>query len=186
MIDRDWHRSMVVSRTPLFTGLEEAALEDVLSCSRSRRYTAGQLICREGDASSSVFLLCRGVVTAFVTSVTSSRVATVARLRPGDVIGEVGFITNLPRSASVIARSDAELLEIAREDFARLLVRHPELLANITQLLAERLAKETPICAIAAPGRLSSSLSESGWRPRQRVSSRRRVVRAPTALPPST
>jgi CRP-like cAMP-binding protein len=170
MIDRDWHRSVVVGRTPLFTGLEEAVLEDVLGCSRSRRYTAGQLICREGDASSNVFVVCRGVATAFVTSVTSSRVATVARLRPGDVIGEVGFITNLPRSASVIARSDAELLEIAREDFARLLVRHPELLANITQLLAGRLAKRNAdlrhrstgeIVVLVLGGRLASTAASA-------------------------
>jgi NTE family protein len=141
MIDRDWRRSMVVSRAPLFAGLDAAALEDVLSRARSRQYTAGQLICRQGDASTSVFVLCRGVATAFVTSVTSSSVATVARLRPGDVIGEVGFITHLPRSASVMARSDAVLLEIAGGDFAGLLARHPALLANITQLIAGRLAR---------------------------------------------
>ena len=166
---------MVVGRTPLFTGLEEAALEDVLGCSRSRRYTAGQLICREGDASSSVFVLCHGVATAFVTSVTSSRVATVARLRPGDVIGEVGFITNLPRSASVIARSDAELLEIAREDFAGFSFDIPNSWRiSLSSWLGDS-PSETPICAIAAPGRSSSSFSEGGWRPRQRVSLRRHV-----------
>jgi CRP-like cAMP-binding protein len=132
---------MISSRAPLFTGLDAAALEDVLGCARSRRYTAGQLICREGDPSDSVFVLSHGIATAFVTSVTSSRVATVARLRPGDLIGEVGFITNSPRSASVMARSDAVLLEIAGEDFAGLLARHPGLLANITQLMAGRLAR---------------------------------------------
>jgi NTE family protein len=141
MIDRGWRHSMMVSRAPLFAGLDEAALEDVLSCARSRRYTAGQLICREGDASTSVFVLCRGVATAFVTSATSSSVATVARLHPGDVIGEVGFIGHLPRSASVMARSDAVLLEIAGEDFAGLLARHQALLTNIAQLMAGRLAR---------------------------------------------
>lgn len=86
-------------------------------------------------------MLCRGVATAFVTSVTSSSAATVARFRPGDVIGEVGFITNLPRSASVMARSDVELLEIAGNDFAGLLARHAGLLANITRLMGGRLAR---------------------------------------------
>jgi NTE family protein len=132
---------MDLSRAPLFTGLDEAALEDVLGCTRPRRYTTGQLICREGDPSDSVFVLCRGVAAVFVTSAASSAVATVARLRPGDFIGEVGFITNLPRSASVMARSDAVLLEIAGEDFAGLLARHPALVANIAQLMGGRLAR---------------------------------------------
>jgi NTE family protein len=132
---------MVLTRTPLFSGLGETALNDVLACTRSRSYTAGQIICREGDPSDSVFVLCRGVATAFVTPVTSSSIATVARLHPGDIIGEVGFVTHLPRSASVMARSDAELLEIPADDFAGLLARHPALLANMTKLIGGRLAR---------------------------------------------
>jgi cyclic nucleotide-binding protein len=113
-------------------------------------------------------VLCRGVATAFVTSVTSSRVATVARLRPGDVIGEVGFITNLPRSASVIARSDAELLEIAREDFARLLVRHPELLTLYDHLVLSLRPKDVIATfnwdPFLIPDRTPWRVGE-GWRP---------------------
>jgi len=160
---------MVFTRAPLFSGLGEAALNDVLGCTRSRSYTAGQMICREGDPSNSIFVLCRGVATAFVTSVTSSRVATVARLHAGDIIGEVGFITNLPRSASVMARSDAELLEIGGDDFAGLLARHPGLLANMTKLMGGRLARRNAdlrsrstgeIVALVVGERLASTVAK--------------------------
>jgi len=130
-----------LARVPLFTGLDDATRDDIFSCMHSRHYAAGELICRQGDPSDSLFLLRSGVAHAFLTSLTGSSVTTIARLRPGDVIGEVGLVTNLPRSASVIARSDAVVLELAREDVATLLTRHPRLLANITQVIGGRLAK---------------------------------------------
>ena len=130
-----------LARVPLFTGLDDATRDDIFSCMHSRHYAAGELICRQGDPSDSLFLLRSGVAHAFLTSLTGSSVTTIARLRPGDVIGEVGVVTNLPRSASVIARSDAVVLELAREDVATLLTRHPRLLANITQVIGGRLAK---------------------------------------------
>ena len=127
------------ARVPLFTGLDEATIEDIVSCMQTTRYAAGELICRQGDPSDSLFLLRSGVAQAFLKSLTGSR--TIARLRPGDVIGEVGVVTNLPRSASVIARSDAVVLQVARDDVGSLLTRHPRLLANITQVIGGRLAK---------------------------------------------
>src|SRR5438034_6795965 len=130
-----------LARVPLFTGLDDATRDDIFSCMHSRHYAAGELICRQGDPSDSLFLLRSGVAHAFLTSLTGSSVTTIARLRPGDVIGEVGLVTNLPRSASVIARSDAVVLKLAREDVATLLTRHPRLLANITQVIGGRLAK---------------------------------------------
>jgi signal-transduction protein with cAMP-binding, CBS, and nucleotidyltransferase domain len=104
--------NLSLARVPLFTGLDDATRDDILSCIHSRRYAAGELICRQGDPSDSLFLLRSGVAQAFLTSLTGSSSTTIARLRPGDVIGEVGVVTNLPRSASVLARSDAVVLEL--------------------------------------------------------------------------
>jgi hypothetical protein len=117
--------NLPLARVPLFTGLDDATIDDIFSCMQLRHYAAGELICRQGDPSDSLFLLRSGVAQAFLTSLTGSNATTIARLRPGDVIGEVGVVTRLPRSASVIARSDAVVLELARDDVASLLVRHP-------------------------------------------------------------
>ena len=68
------------------------------------------------------------------------RTATVGHLRAGDVVGEVGALTGLPRSATVVASSDAGALEIKREDFGRLLAAHPRLQTNLARILGARLA----------------------------------------------
>lgn len=128
--------------TPLFAGLDGAAVADILACAHTRRYGAGQLICREGEASDGVLVLERGLAEAFVPSVTDSRATSVGCLHAGDVVGEVGVVTDRPRSASVIARSDVRAIEIARDDFLRLLARHPRLQANLAHVLGGRLAEE--------------------------------------------
>jgi NTE family protein len=133
--------NLPLARVPLFRGLEDSTRDEIFSCMRSRHYAAGELICRQGDPSDSLFLLRSGVAQAFLTSLTGSSSTTIARLRPGDVIGEVGVVANLPRSASVIARSEVVAFELMSDEVATLLTRHPRLLANITQVIGGRLAK---------------------------------------------
>ena len=93
------------ARVPLFTGLDDATIDDIFSCMQSRRYAAGELICRQGDPSDSLFLLRSGVAQAFLTSLTGSNATTIARLRPGDVIGGSGWLrTCLAQPASSLGQ----------------------------------------------------------------------------------
>ena len=130
-----------LARVPLFAGLDQLALLDVERLIRLRRHGAGQIICAQGQPSDSVFVVRSGRAHAVVTSMDGSRTVEVARLRPGDVIGEVGVVTDLPRSASVMAHSEVTVMELAREDFIGLLARHPLLQRNLAQLLGGRLAR---------------------------------------------
>ena len=102
--DLDRRSDMFPMAAPLFSGLDGAAVADVLACARPRRYGAGQLICGEGEASDRVLVLERGLAEVFVPSVSDSSATFIGCLHPGDVVGEVGVVTDRPRSASVIAR----------------------------------------------------------------------------------
>src|SRR5919106_3353155 len=68
--------NLPLARVPLFSGLDDATIDDIFSCMRSRRYAAGELICRQGDPSDSLFLLRSGVAQAFLTSLTGSSATT--------------------------------------------------------------------------------------------------------------
>jgi NTE family protein len=128
----------------LLAGLDDPALRAIESIAQPRYYTTGQVICRQGDPSDTVFVLRRGFAQALVVPVGGSA-AMVAQLRPGDVIGEIGVLAAVPRSATVVARSEAVALEIRADDFARLLVSHPRLRENLTHVLAGRLARSNAV-----------------------------------------
>ena len=132
-------RVPVLPRGPLFAQLDAKALDDIRRHTRSRRYAAGAVICQEGERGDSVLVLQRGSADVRVASKTERRTVDVRQLRAGDLVGEVGALTGLPRSATVVASSDTDALEITREDFDRLLADHPRLEANLTRLLGARL-----------------------------------------------
>ena len=125
---------------PLFAQVDAKALEDIWRHARPRRYAAGDVICREGTRADSVLVLQRGSADVHVTSGAEKGTAIVGHLRAGDIVGEVGALTGLPRTATVVASSDAGALEITREDFDGLLADHPRLQTNLTRILGARLA----------------------------------------------
>ena len=92
--------------TPLFAGLTPDALDAAATVAQPRRYAAGETMCRQGEPSDGLMILRRGVAQAFVEPVTGAALTQVARFRPGDVVGEIGLLAHVPRSATVVARSD--------------------------------------------------------------------------------
>ena len=136
----------------LFTGLDDAQLNTVASVLRERRVAPGVAILTEGERSTSLFILATGAVG------TSRRMGLAARgpvdpasekvlvhLRAPQFFGEMGLITDLDRSATVKTDTESEVLELTREDFARLTGADPQLgfllMRNIAVVLAERLRR---------------------------------------------
>lgn len=126
-------------RSPLFEGLDAAALADIYAHMKPRRFAAREVICREGDAGQSLFIIDRGLVQVFAGFAEGRR--TVARLRRGEVLGELSLVTNEPRSATAVANVPTDVLELTRDAFASLLARYPSLLANLNTILGRRLAE---------------------------------------------
>ena len=62
----------------------------------------------------------------------------VASLHSGDCFGEMSLLTGEKRSASVIAKSDCDVVEIGKPILANSLKENPELLSKLSELLAQR------------------------------------------------
>ncbi|MEL6547868.1 MAG: cyclic nucleotide-binding domain-containing protein, partial [Myxococcota bacterium] len=116
---------------PLFSFLQEDAFEGVLNSLQLRRFVDGQAIIKEGDAGDSFFILVEGNVS--VTRVADGRTINLAQLRPGAVFGEMALISNAPRSATVTAQGDCDLVELKRSD----LEAQAHQLASVTQALRQ-------------------------------------------------
>lgn len=125
--------------TPLFEGLDRGGLEEIGSRMRPRGFARGDVICREGEPGESLMLIRRGLAEVTVASSEGER--RVARLRRGDVIGEMSLLTGEPRSATVRAVVPTETLELDRHGFAAAVAHHPVLVVNVGRILSRRLAR---------------------------------------------
>lgn len=100
-------------------------------------YRIGETIVREGEQSDGWFVLLSGKVGVFKSDFS---VAVIEK--PGSVIGELGVLLNIPRTATLIAQEPALLLHI-RVNVDELIAHHPEVIKQMLTILAERVAKTT-------------------------------------------
>jgi NTE family protein len=133
--------TQVLARAPLFDGLGDSELEAIVRRLPRRHFKAGDEIWRQGEAGSSLLIIIDGLADVLVTDPGSGQVATMARLRRGDVVGEMSLITGEPRSASVVAAVPTEALEVDQDHFAAIVGRHPAVLTNLNRILSGRLMR---------------------------------------------
>lgn len=143
-LERDDIKSKAINtlkKIPLFHGLQGEEYGEVLAVCRVCRFERGELVFEEGDPSFQMYVILSGSV-----SVRGKNNHSVA-LHPGEILGEIGLVCNVKRTASVVANEDVVLLEINKEDFDLMQGRFPHISAvvmrSIATTLAQRLLKAT-------------------------------------------
>lgn len=116
-----------------------------LTSGTPRHVPAGELIVREGDPGDSLFVITTGRAEVIVGGV------VVRELGPGAVVGELALLTGRPRSASVRARRDCQVIEVPTEVWESVLRSDPEAVHVLVTGLAEQLADARPATAPADP-----------------------------------
>lgn len=104
-----------------------------------RLYAAGEPICAQGEAGNTFYVVWSGRVAVRARAGAGPEV-DVAELERGSYFGEMSLLTGEPRSATVVAREDTELLELGRASFGQLLSSSPSIAESMSQILAVRLA----------------------------------------------
>ncbi len=140
-----------LAAVPLFQGLSDAQMKTVSAVLRRARASAGQAIVSEGEMGRSLFVLARGTVEttklmgAIGADGSAPRQKVLVRMSAPQAFGEIGLLEESPRSATVRAATDCELLELRREDFEQLVGADLQLgylmIRNITASLIQRLRR---------------------------------------------
>ncbi len=124
-------------------GLPEHWTEDLRPHLRWRRLAPGEGVIREGDPWDSLFAVHWGTLQVVRTEereepYTGIFRKTVAYLGPGQWFGEARLLTCVPRNATVVALTEAEVLELPKEGFEASLRREPELIDRLVDLVERR------------------------------------------------
>ena len=131
------NRLLFLKTVPLFEGL---ILDDLLSIDTAlgqEDYLPGEVVMVEGEPGSTLYLVLKGEAEVRIGGAEKGQV--VAKLAPGDYFGEMALFDDEPRSASVVALTDATLLSLDRERFSALIGERPEILLQMSRMFAGRL-----------------------------------------------
>jgi len=104
---------------------------------RPRRVARGEFLIEQDSSAETLYIVNFGLFD--VKHVADG--LPVAVIGAGQLIGEIGFFAGAPRTASVIAARDSEVLEINRAEFDALTARVPEILHAVTRALGKRLVR---------------------------------------------
>jgi diguanylate cyclase len=100
-------------------------------------FKAGETIMRQGEAGETAYLIEQGRVEVLINKPDGS-LQKVATRGAGSIIGEMSLVDKAPRTATVMALEDCNLLEITSEDFARRLANADPVLKMTTQVILTR------------------------------------------------
>jgi CRP-like cAMP-binding protein len=124
--------------TTMFNGLSDEALTALAQKTSTRKLTTDDVLMRKGEVGDSLFLIQEGWVK-IVTTDSKGDELILNKCGPGESIGEMALLDRGPRSATVIALGDAEVLELKQDVFQEILDQRTDVSLAIIRGYSERL-----------------------------------------------
>jgi CRP/FNR family cyclic AMP-dependent transcriptional regulator len=115
----------LLERIGLFEQLDEDDRRQLAEAIEAVSIAAGETLFRAGDAGESLYIVCSGQIELFVKDTAGQKIV-LNNARPGEIFGELALLDRGARTASAVAATDAELLELDRDDLLMLFRRNPD------------------------------------------------------------
>jgi CRP-like cAMP-binding protein len=131
----------VLRNIPLFKKIEPAKLKLLAFTSEHLEFVAGEPLFHEGDVGDAAYILLDGEADVMVN--TPKGEMRVATLGQNDIVGEIAILCDVPRTASVIAKSRLVTLRVSKDGFFNLVTQFPTVGVEIMHELASRLHQTT-------------------------------------------
>ena len=123
----------------LFRTLSSEQRRKVLDAMVRQDLVRGQVLVAQGGPSDALFIVLHGALAVRRTG----HLEPIAELRAGELVGEIGFFANVPRTADVVAIRDTSVLVLTRAAYQKLVAEAPAIVEALLAALARRFAKET-------------------------------------------
>ncbi len=172
-------RLALLRSVPLFRGLGRREIERLGELADEIDVPDAQVLTRQGESGQEFFVVLSGHVTVARDG------QRLARLGPGQFLGEIALIDGRPRTATATADGPARLLVLNHRAFDSLLDEFPTISRQVVQALVERIRRTVtvPQFGIFAQGTIAHAFVEWDLRPDVDLNEAARVLgrlRGPT------
>ncbi len=139
----DFYRKRVLARvlaiTPVFEGVPPEARLALADKFHLQSYKSGDVVVREGESGETFYLIRSGRVRVSTRGMGSQgEEIELGKMGEGSFFGEVSLLTDKPRTATVTADGDLELMELTRNDFNGIVADYPSVLKVVEAYQKQR------------------------------------------------
>jgi signal transduction histidine kinase len=106
-------------KSPLFQGLSDEELQKLMDMAEPVSLRAGEILIKQGDLGDSAYVVITGEFE--IQKQAGQSLIKIDVRNPGDVVGEMALLSQGPRNATVIAKTNSEALRIPQEAFEQLI-----------------------------------------------------------------
>lgn len=128
-----------LKQVPMFRDIDPARLKLLAFTSERVSFDQGQRFFSQGDGADAAYVILQG--KADVAIETPQGELKVAELGQNALVGEMGILSDSPRSATIIAAAPTTALRIDKRVFLELLTQFPQMSIAVMRELASRLEK---------------------------------------------
>lgn len=128
-------RAELLASVPFFDGFTPEDLRRVVELSDELVLSAGSVLVDQGDPGTHCYVIIEGIASVYV------RGEHVASVGAGSMVGEMALVDHRPRTATVVADTDLDLLRFDSAAFAKLLDEMPKASERVMALLRTRLSQ---------------------------------------------
>ncbi len=122
----------------IFRSLAPQVRATILNATERLKIRAGEHLFEAGDAGDAIYVVITGSLGVYFPGPTGYPQLS-AVIKPGETVGEMAVISGEPRSATVTAIRDCELVKLTRVEFDRLVQSKPVIMNELNRLLVHRL-----------------------------------------------
>jgi len=130
-----------LAHVDLFSTLSKKEIQALAQSCQERSYQAGTTILSQGDTGVGLYVLKSGKVRIIQGNNPDRAEEEIGIAGPGDVLGEMALLDDLPRSASVEAIEDVTALLLPVWEFRSILRSYPDIALKLLVVLSRRLRK---------------------------------------------
>jgi small-conductance mechanosensitive channel/CRP-like cAMP-binding protein len=139
----------VLRPLPVFTPLSDEQITTLVGGAELQMFMAGEMLVRQGDRGASLFVIRSGTVR--IEKIHENGQSTkMATMGAGDFFGEMSLLTGEPRTASIVAEEETEVVVVDKEAFARVLTADTGILPGLSEALEKR-ARDTALLIAGMP-----------------------------------
>ena len=148
-------------KSPLFQGLSDEELQKLMDMAEPLSLRAGDVLIKQGETGDSAYVVLKGDFE--VQKQTGQSLIKIDVRNPGDVVGEMALLSRAPRNATLIAKTDGEVLRIPQEAFEQLLQSSTTAAMAVLHWVMSRLTQNESLLhqqeKMAALGTMSAGLA---------------------------